>query len=76
MRLPAQRGIFFDEVTEMERRNFWNVQIEQLRDGTVKAGLVRSGRYERYPKDTYGSDGMRETRPVENITVCLQFCKM
>jgi hypothetical protein len=23
----------------------------------------------------YGSDGMRETRPVENITVCLQFCK-
>jgi hypothetical protein len=53
-----------NEVMRMERRNFWNVQIEQLRDCTVKAGLVRSGRYERYPKDTYGADAGREVWSV------------
>jgi hypothetical protein len=42
------------------KRKFWNVQIEQLANGTVKAAIVRSRWYALLPRDTYSADVGRE----------------
>jgi hypothetical protein len=44
----------------MRKRKYWNVQIEQLKDGTVKAAIVRSRWYALLPWDTYSADVGRE----------------
>jgi hypothetical protein len=42
------------------KKKFWNVQIERLTDGTVKAAVVRSRWHSLLPKDTYNADAGRE----------------
>jgi hypothetical protein len=42
------------------KSKFWNVQIEQLKDGTVKAAMIRSRWYALIPWDTYREDVGRE----------------
>jgi hypothetical protein len=42
------------------KKKYWNVQIEQLANGTVNAAVVRSRWYVRLPQDTYGAGVGRE----------------
>jgi hypothetical protein len=55
---PENRLFYFRRL-EMKRK-FWNVQIEQLANGTVKAAIVRSRWYALLPRDTYSADVGRE----------------